>query len=146
MFEFRTHLSFAASEQPPATKEAKTISKLDECPTGSQLQITEAYFDQQAQFNYPCDKDCKPASPEFPPSLCFSGPPEGRCRTRFSLQDLNRIYEAVDTGAGGSELTKIVADHLEKRGRYMVQYRCVDVNGRFFCFNLLFFIAAVVAE
>ena len=141
MFEFRTHLSFAASDKPPAAKEAKTITTLDECPTGSQLQITEAYFYHQAKKNYPCDIDCKPASPEDPPSLCFLL--KERCRQRFSLRDLNMIYETVDSGAGVSELTKIDADHLERLGTYMVQYRCVDVNGRL-SFLLLLWLSSYV--
>ena len=106
-------------------KEAESISHIETCPEG-QLQITEAYFYHQ-NLNYPCGVNCTRVSDEDPPSRCFIDPSEEICRPRFSLQDLNRIYKAVDTGIRA--LDNISVD-FERLGKYMIHYACINVHGK----------------
>ena len=119
-----------ALDQFADAKTTKSISQIETCPEGRQLQITEAYFYSQKAHDFPCGIQCTPTSPDDPSSLCFmdlSHESGNRCRPRFSLQDLNKIYGAVD--AGLEELDDI-DEEFGERGEYEIHYVCISVHGR----------------
>ena len=99
------------------------------CKPGSQLQIMEAYFNHGGNDDE-CthSTSCKPTDAGDPSAPCFLDQEGNVCRAkfRFSLQDLNRVYDAVDTGATAlKELRDEFSTHGQK---YRIRYFCVDVE------------------
>ena len=95
------------------------------CKIGTQLQITEAYFTQQENDDL-CtySTSCKPTETEHPASCCIFDLKANICRARLSLQDLNRIYKAVDSGTKATE--KMREEFLAEGKVYKIFYICVD--------------------
>ncbi|KAK7108398.1 hypothetical protein V1264_016144 [Littorina saxatilis] len=107
-------------------EELKNACKKD----GLLLQITEAFFCNQPDYS-PCDHNCTPVDESQPSGLCFAPSDthrlrgctsEASCRLRLSLDELNKVYKAVDT----EESPENVDELFDRRGKYVFHYVCGD--------------------
>lgn len=113
---------------PSPAKETSSLTDLSKaCKPGSQLQIMEAYFTHGGNDDV-CthSTSCKPTDAGDPSAPCFLDQEENVCRPkfRFCLQDLNRVYDAVDTGA--TALKELRDEFLTHGHKYRIRYFCVD--------------------
>ena len=109
----------------PANKTYSLTDLSKACKPGSQLQMTEAYFTHGGNDDVCAHStSCKPTDAGHPSAPCFLDQEENVCRSRFSLRDLNRVYDAVNTG---STALKELWDEFWTQGKkYRIRYFCVD--------------------